>query len=142
MNPRLETDNRTDFTLSESQINAMEQAVFTALSEAAPSFEGTVSLSVVSEDEIKKLNARFRRMDKVTDVLSFPSGEGIDGEFLGDIVICYQRALEQAQEYGHGIERELGFLCVHSILHLLDFDHGDEMFGLSEKILNKIGLNR
>lgn len=99
----------------------------------------TTDLSVVDQDTIRELNLRMRSIDKVTDVLSFPCHERLtlpvsanafeacDFEknrvMLGSIVICRQRAEEQAREYGHSYARELGFLTCHGLLHLLGFDH-------------------
>ena len=90
-----------------------------------------ISISCVSANEIKELNRTYRGVDSVTDVLSFPMGE--NGEYdlnpenncfiLGDVVICVKRALEQSLEYGHSLTREITFLCVHSVLHLLGYDH-------------------
>jgi probable rRNA maturation factor len=88
----------------------------------------------------------------VTDVLTFPAWEGDallcppDG-YLGDIAICYERAVEQAEEYGHSLERELAFLAVHGALHLLEYDHmepADEqrMMQKQEEILHTMGLSR
>lgn len=123
-----------------------------------------ISMSVVSEETIRETNAQFRHIDRVTDVLSFPLLEYAElspaeeiqqgdvdpdtGEVcLGDVMICYQRALQQAEEYGHSIEREMGFLTVHSMLHLLGYDHMEPeeekvMFDKQKAILEGIGLSR
>lgn len=97
-----------------------------------------VSVLLVENDEIRNLNREFRSKDSVTDVLSFPMLDMKDGEFLqepadvdmdegrlflGDIVISVPRAIEQAELYGHSPERELAFLTVHGLLHLLGYDH-------------------
>ena len=127
-------------------------------------FRTDVEISVVLTDneEIRTLNNMHRSIDRATDVLSFPmfeydeNGEIIEdyAEFnemgdilLGDIVISLERADEQAREYGHSFEREVGFLTVHSMLHLLGYDHmtpedEEEMFGYQTEILNEIGLVR
>ena len=115
-----------------------------------------ISLTILDKPAMQALNALHRNIDKVTDVLSFPLSE--DGNFplnndtgaflLGDIVICAERAVEQAAEYGHGVEREFGFLCAHSVLHLLGYDHvGSEeaaavMEAKQEQALNDVGLLR
>lgn len=122
------------------------------------SFKGSaeVSVSFVSNDEIKALNAQFRNKDAVTDVLSFPLGS--NGVFdknmetgaymLGDIVISMQKAMEQAKLYSHSLEREIGFLTVHSMLHLMGYDHEQgglqaaQMRELEESVLDKIGISR
>lgn len=154
---------------AEDMQQGMMNQLFEKAIEASLKAEGVeipveVSLSVVSEEVIRETNRDFRQIDKVTDVLSFPLVE-FDGKSpaeavaegdidpdtgevcLGDVIICYQRAKEQAKEYGHSLERELGFLTVHSMLHLLGYDHmdPDEEVIMSEKqkmILEGIGLPR
>lgn len=117
-----------------------------------------LSITVVSDEEIKSINNEFRGIDKVTDVLSFPQHEdacallceledGIFTPMLGDVVLCYERALEQAEEYGTGIDRELVYLTVHSIFHLLGYDHMEEdekkeMRAREEAVMTAIGLAR
>lgn len=125
-------------------------------------FDAEISVTIVDENEIKSLNAQYRDKDSVTDVLSFPmlefdeDGEMIyddcdfnDGNIvLGDIVICAKRAKEQAEEYGHSIKREFAFLTVHSMLHLLGYDHEHSedmeqlMFKKQKEILGKLGITR
>ena len=113
-----------------------------------------VDVSLVNDDAIKELNNQFRNIDSATDVLSFPLGE--NGEYdvnpetgakmLGDVVISVDRALSQAELYGHGIEREIAYLTVHSVLHLLGYDHvngGLEKTVMREKeevVLEALGL--
>ena len=112
--------------------------------------EAEVSVSIVDEDEIKAYNDEFRGINKVTDVLSFPIGDvnpETGEEVLGDIVLCAQRVIDQAQEYGHTRKRELAFLTCHSMLHLLGYDHMEEeerleMEDLQKKILDKLGYKR
>lgn len=121
-------------------------------------FEGSAEISVrfVNNSEIHKLNKEFRNVDSSTDVLSFPLGE--NGEYdinidtgakmLGDIVISVETAFAQSKEYGHSFEREMAFLTVHSMLHLLGYDHvngGLEAVRMREKeeyVLMQIGLPR
>ncbi len=128
----------------------------TVLAEENIDMNAEVSLSIVDNCKIRELNMEFRNKDAVTDVLSFPLTE--NGEFdvnpetdcimLGDIVISAERAKEQAKTYGHSFEREMCFLVVHSMLHLLGYDHEngekDEkvMFDKQKRILNMIGINR
>lgn len=114
----------------------------------------TVDVTFVSNRKIREYNKKFRNIDCETDVLSFPLGSNhfdtdpdTGAALLGDIVISLEKAYEQAQEYGHSIEREVGFLTVHSMLHLLGYDHidedeGDVMRLHEKKILKKIGLTR
>ena len=101
-------------------------------------FAAQVSVTIVDNDEIRDINREHRDIDKATDVLSFPmiefdeEGNAIDCDFdlfedgrvlLGDIVISAERAKEQAEEFGHSFAREMAFLTVHSMLHLLGYDH-------------------
>ena len=115
-----------------------------------------VSVSFVNNEQIRQLNNEFRQKDTATDVLSFPLGQ--DGVYdrnletgalqLGDIVISIEKAVEQARIYGHSLQREIGFLTVHSMLHLLGYDHesgGLEMVRMREKeesVLSSLGLQR
>lgn len=93
-----------------------------------------VCLSFVDKDEIQRMNREFRNIDRVTDVLSFPQYDeeggfvGIEDEdiFIGDVILCVDKAREQALEYGHSFEREMIYLTIHSILHLLGYDHEEE----------------
>lgn len=93
--------------------------------------DAEVSVSFVDDEQIRVLNADFREIDKSTDVLSFPLGENgvydynneTGAYLLGDIVISMETATRQADMYGHTLEREIGFLTVHSMLHLLGYDH-------------------
>lgn len=116
-----------------------------------------VSVSFVSNAEIRSLNKAYRNKDNVTDVLSFPltSEDGtreIDTEtgnvLLGDVVISIETAVRQANMYGHSLSREIGFLTVHSMLHLLGYDHEksplDEriMREKEEAVLEKLGISR
>lgn len=121
-------------------------------------FEGSAEVGVnfVDNAEIRSLNAQFRNKDIETDVLSFPLGEnGVwdknpqNGAYsLGDIVISVEKAFEQAENYGHSLQREIGFLTVHSMLHLLGYDHEDggiqlvRMREKEEEVLAKLGLSR
>ena len=115
-----------------------------------------ISVTFVDNDAIHELNKQHRNIDRETDVLSFPLGE--NGEYdinpsngaklLGDIVISAEKAVEQAKLYNHSLQREIGFLTVHSMLHLLGYDH--ELGGMEEvrmrekeeKVLTKLGLKR
>ena len=115
-----------------------------------------VSVTFVDNEQIRELNAEYRNKDSATDVLSFPLGE--NGEYdvnmetgallLGDSIISVPRAIEQAEMYGHSLRREIGFLTVHSMLHLLGYDHENEgieavrMREKEEHVLNTLGLKR
>ena len=115
-----------------------------------------VSVSFVNNEEIRKLNAQYRNKDMETDVLSFPLCEGDHLEIntengfvlLGDIVISMEMAVKQAKMYGHVLEREVAFLTVHSMLHLLGYDHEAspleqrQMREKEESVLEKLGFSR
>ena len=121
-------------------------------------FEGSAEISVtfVDDTRIQELNTQHRNIDKATDVLSFPLGENgvydvnpeTGAKLLGDIVISMERAVQQAEEYGHPLQREVAFLTVHSMLHLLGYDHvngGLEAVHMREKeeaVLTQLGLKR
>ena len=116
--------------------------------------DAEVSVSFVDNEQIHELNAKYRNIDAPTDVLSFPLGE--NGEYdrneetgammLGDSVISLPKAVEQAERYGHSFQREVGFLTVHSMLHLLGYDHeGEKLEALrmrekEEIIMKRLGL--
>lgn len=111
-----------------------EQAAMTVLSEENRDFAAEISLSFVSPEEIKAINKKFRKKDEVTDVLSFPASYDFlsweknekDEIILGDVIICLKRAEEQAEKFGHSLKRETVFLFVHSLLHLLGYDHMED----------------
>lgn len=123
----------------------------------------SVDLAVTDGDTVRQFNREYRGIDAETDVLSFPyfdklqlpvkkedfTDEAFDGKYvaLGSIMISRERTAKQAEEYGHSFERELGFLTCHGLLHLLGFDHmtpeeEKEMFGLTDDIMNGLGLKR
>lgn len=107
-----------------------------------------ISITFTDNEKIRLLNKKYRNIDRETDVLSFPMDDDGDEVVLGDVVISLEKAKDQAEEYGHSIEREISFLCVHSCLHLLGYDHetGEEdekeMFGKQNEILEQIGQTR
>lgn len=121
-------------------------------------FKGSaeISVTIVDNEEIHALNLKHRNIDRPTDVLSFPLG--VDGvydinndtgaQMLGDIVISIEKAIEQAELYGHSLDREIAFLTVHSMLHLLGYDHepgGLELVRMREReeaVLTQLGLVR
>lgn len=114
--------------------------------------ESIFTIIFVTPEEIHELNKQYRGVDRVTDVISFALEDAhdvslTDVRVLGDIYICIDRMKEQALEYGHSETRELSFLTVHGLLHLLGYDHQtkeDEeiMFGLQRKILSDLNINR
>lgn len=142
---------------------------FEALSQAfSGEFESDCNLSVeiifADGGEIRRLNRETRGVDAVTDVLSFPSLDGIFGAklekknfpcdideqgnlFIGSIAICEERAAEQAEEYGHSLQREINYLAAHGVCHLLGYDHIEEsdkaaMREKEERVLSKMNLSR
>jgi probable rRNA maturation factor len=136
--------------LPESAGELIRRAVSSALVQEGAT--GDVCVLITDAEEIQRLNALYRNIDRVTDVLTFPAWEGDailcppDG-YLGDIAICYERAEEQALEFGHSLERELAFLAVHGSMHLLGYDHmttEDEqiMMKKQEEVLNEMGYPR
>lgn len=151
------TDNRTDFEISGEIMEAVEKACLETLKYEEFDEDCEISLSFVTNEEIHQINRQFRNVDAPTDVLSFPQlafeeGEEADvnenGEIvLGDIIISVERAKEQAEEYGHGLKREIAFLTVHSMLHLLGYDHmekdeEEDMFRRQKEILEIAGIPR
>jgi len=142
--------------VTQEQIELINALLNTA-AEAEGLEEGEVSITFVNNEEIQALNRDYREKDQPTDVLSFPMYEADEEEIevfdadeplmLGDIIISIPRTKEQAEEYNHSFERELGFLAVHGFLHLLGYDHENEemekeMFSRQEEILSKHGLVR
>lgn len=157
------TDNRQDKVKVDEALEALvEQVVEKVLDFEECEEEYEVSISFVDNEEMKSLNKEYRGIDRETDVLSFPmlefteeeleeeeeEAEYIDEEIaLGDIVISMEKALEQSEEYGHSFNRELAFLLVHGMLHLLGYDHEEEtgekeMFDKQETILKEMNLIR
>lgn len=137
-----------EIILSDGELQVIETAAESALS--AEKACGSLSVLVDTPQHIRDLNRDFRHVDRVTDVLTFPAWEGEDplsGDgYLGDIMICYERAKEQSFEYGHSITRELAFLTVHGVLHLLGYDHmtleeEKTMRSRQTEILNGMGLS-
>ena len=147
----------------------MERAADTALSYefseelenagiTAADADAELSVTIVDKDEIQELNRDYRGIDRVTDVLSFPQyaerNELADAlinspedVLAGDVVICYDKAVSQAEEYGTGIVRELAYLFVHSVFHLFGYDHEEEeeravMRAREEHVLASIGVKR
>ena len=133
--------------------DAMPSETVTAFMKQAAGIILEISVSFTDEKGIRELNRLYRDIDKVTDVLSFPQFNE-PGEIpkagpvmLGDVVICTQQALLQAHDFGHSANRELVYLFVHSIFHLMGYDHmtddeKEDMREHEESVMNKIGLGR
>lgn len=148
----------------------LKACITRALREEGMEYDCEVNVLITGDEGIHQINLEQRGVDRPTDVLSFPMFELIPGlpvregnenglrvEVeetgllpLGDMVLSYERAVAQAQEYGHSVERELGYLCVHSVLHLLGYDHMDgddgpmkrQMRGREEAIMTALGIPR
>ena len=148
---------------NENEVRALvEKCARNVLSRENVDFPAEIDITVVDADTIRGMNAEYRSKDSVTDVLSFPMYEFYNGEpreeldeepdtgcvMLGDMILCYTRACEQAKEFGHSAARECGYLTTHSMLHLLGYDHerNDEdtrlMRSKEEEYMNAIGLTR
>ena len=160
-------DNRTECEISEELTKVLEKVCLESLQYEEFEEDCEISLSFVTNEEIHEINRQFRNVDRPTDVLSFPQltfeeGEEADvnenGEIvLGDIIISEVKipvvqvveneAKEQAEEYGHSLKRELAFLTVHSMLHLMGYDHmekdeEEDMFRRQKEILERAGVPR
>ena len=140
----------------------VERIVSAALEYEMVPFKCHVFVRVTDDSEIAELNLQHRGLNKATDVLSFPLLDMENGKYelqpedtdpetdavpIGDIVISFERAVSQANEYGHSVERETAFLATHSVFHLLGYDHEnaeDEliMFRKQEEVLNYLELGR
>ena len=140
-----------DIYMDNSQLTALQtelltQAVMSTIEHIPATGASEVSISFMTADEIRALNRDYRGKDSATDVLSFPvNNEFLTGQGrpLGDIVICIDIARHQAEEYGHSLERELTFLVVHGMIHLLGFDHETpeeeaEFCAAQDKILDAV----
>ncbi|GGD04536.1 rRNA maturation RNase YbeY [Pontibacillus salipaludis] len=144
-------------SVEEDYIDLIQRILDFASNQENVTDEAELSVSFVDNNEIQIINRNYRQKDEPTDVISFAMQEEGDGEMkimgaempllLGDIVISVDRAKEQAEEYNHTYERELGFLALHGFLHLLGYDHLNEedekkMFSRQEEILHEFGLKR
>lgn len=149
-------DNRQAiYKIDKDLLGLLENLALACLQHEGWDLDYEISLSLVDDEEIRNLNRDYRGLDQATDVLSFPlidwgqaGGLVAMGEkLLGDIVISVERALVQAKEYGHSFQREMGFLLVHSMFHLMGYDHGTEeeaenMRKKEEAVLSSLKLIR
>ena len=128
----------------------MKKVIRACVDEAYPHHRFEVELTLCGDEEIHGVNKEFRGIDRPTDVLSFPMMEFSMPEVyvsLGNIILSVETARRQAEEYGHSLKRELCFLCAHSALHLLGYDHEtederDEMEARQREILDALGIKR
>lgn len=158
------SNEQNKIEIPEQWITRLEELLKLA-GEAEGMADGEVTLTFTDDEQIHQLNRDYRGIDRPTDVLSFAmlddgtdeldiifeveSEDEVDpiSGMLGDIVISVEKAIEQSEEYGHSLEREIGFLFVHGFLHLLGYDHEDEageaeMTSKQEAVLQKAGLFR
>lgn len=162
MNHQIRIGFSTEVENEDEVRTLVEKCAKNVLSRENVDFSAEIDITVVDADTIREMNAEYRSKDSVTDVLSFPMYEFYNGEpreeldeepdtgcvMLGDMILCYTRACEQAKEFGHSAARECGYLTTHSMLHLLGYDHerNDEdtrlMRSKEEKYMNAIGLTR
>jgi probable rRNA maturation factor len=127
----------------------LTRAAETVLHECEVLDSPSLLIRITDDEELKTLNQKYRGINKTTDVLSFPADftdPDLESRYLGDVVIAYSRAAEQAQNRGHFVEAEIQLLVVHGILHLLGYDHGDrkekeEMWSLQSRILEELDLD-
>ncbi|MBW6408503.1 rRNA maturation RNase YbeY [Clostridium weizhouense] len=162
-------DNRQEkIEVNEEFIDYLKNVIKFALEQEQVKIPCEISLLFVDNNEIKEINSETRNIDKETDVLSFPmldypekkvfkevyidnkfSPSDFDGEelVLGDVVLSLEKALEQSKDFNHSYDREAAYLVVHSILHLLGYDHMEEddkkvMRSREEDILNRLDIRR
>lgn len=161
-------DMQQKVNISDEQIEVLKSTIINTLKEEEVNLPCEVSLVFVDNSEIRKINRETRSIDKETDVLSFPMLDYekdkvykecykdykfdqtfMDGEelILGDIVLSLEKALQQSEEFNHSFIRETSYLVVHSVLHLLGYDHMEEeekkiMRGREEEILNSLRISR
>lgn len=155
-------NNQDKIEIGKEINDAIEAVCRETLSFEDCNFSAQISVTIVDNDEIQRINKEFRGKDMPTDVLSFPilefdeNGDVVDSDFdfdddevvLGDIVISAERAAEQAKSFGHSFLREMAFLTVHSMLHLLGYDHVDDpegekiMIEKQEEILGRLNITR
>ena len=156
MNLKIITENtQNKIECTDELSNLVYRAISEAIHLEEIDFDCSVSLTYTDNDGIRELNREYRNKDTATDVLSFPMFDveteeiyALDGTAaeLGDIVISLERAKTQAEEFGHSFEREVAFLCVHSVLHLLGYDHelSEEQDNLmrekQRKVMHSLGL--
>ncbi|WP_423189219.1 rRNA maturation RNase YbeY [Alkalibacterium sp. f15] len=145
--------------LTQEKLNWMEELLQFSADKLTIPKSAEISITVVDNKKIREINKEYRNKDTVTDVISFALEDDEDifmtlelendeiPRDLGDIFLSYDKAVEQAGDYGHSVDREIGFLLVHGFLHLNGYDHmteadEKEMFSLQEEILSEYGLKR
>ena len=149
----LEIEEKTEY------VNIIKKVIEQAfLEEEIDKINLYINIILTNPENIRKINNKYRKIDKETDVLSFPMFEKQEikermkennpiEDVLGDVVISVQRVKEQAEEYGHSFERELAYMLIHGFYHLMGYDHIEEkdkmeMREKEEKVLNKLNISR
>jgi len=140
--------------INDELMTILEDLISLSLKEEDLDYDGEVSIMFVDDKHIHELNKMHRDKDSPTDVLSFPQYAALKDEeiiepyiILGDVVISTETAIKQAEEFGHSLNREIGFLVVHSMFHLFGYDHmtdkeRKEMRAKEEKVLTQYNLTR
>ncbi len=143
------SNEQKNLELSESIEKYIINAIETVLEIEEITNEGEVSVTIVDNDRIRILNNDYRKIDSETDVLSFPQYDDLVNTFsemdylvMGDIVLSADKVIEQAEEFGHSIEREFTYLVIHSMYHLLGFDHLTEEDKKSMRTKEKFALEK
>lgn len=144
------TENLCNAPITEYTLRQMKRVIRETVAEQYPDHKFEVNLTVCDNEYIREINREYREIDRETDVLSFPMMDFDTPDttvMLGDIIISYEKAVSQAEEYGHSLKRELCFLCCHSALHLLGYDHETEderteMEAKQKEILERLNLKR
>lgn len=151
MEINLEINNTTDSPIETGFFEMVAEKTFAELNYAfLKNKEVEISLALVSPEEIRKMNREYRKYDSVTDILSFPEYENAEqiekaamkktkGElFLGELILCYDDIREYADKEDLDLNEELANVAVHGILHLLGFEHGEEMFRVQNEVKNHL----
>lgn len=141
-------DNRQNTAEITHELNKLiERVIMESLKVEGLSTDVEVSISFVDNIEIKELNREYRGVDKSTDVLSFPMDEDmlVPIPLLGDIIISMETAIEQATDFGHSVDREIGYLIAHSMFHLMGYDHMDDeekdiMRSKEKQVMKNLGI--
>lgn len=141
-------DNRQETVKITDELNKLiESVILQSLNVEGLSTDVEVSISFVDNAEIKELNREYRGIDEATDVLSFPMDEDmlVPIPLLGDIIISMETAIEQANEFGHSLDREIGYLVAHSMFHLMGYDHMNEvekreMRSKEKQVMKNLGI--
>ncbi len=147
------TDKQKKFRIPTGMRMQIRRACIAVLVNEGFSDPAEVSVTFVDNEKIRELNREYRKIDRETDVLSFPMGENgvydtnldTGAKILGDVVISLEKAVEQSGSFGHSLDREVCYLTVHSMLHLLGYDHMTskekaEMRTKEEAVMAQIGL--